>query len=171
MTKSERDKWNGNCFSHKKNLDIRNNLESKLLKQHWAPFCNLPGAVISHVERLFRAKKDRKNVKFHLTRHWLKLANQWLDSRDVTGSHFYDLDWPIPITTNLWPNPYPYLLRRFGTYPAHKDSSVNFASWGKTLHSFISDTETHPPGMAQPVAYAENFHGGEVSKCQNFSLH
>ena len=40
MTESERDKQNANW----ENLDI-NNLQSNLLKQHWAPVSNLPGGI------------------------------------------------------------------------------------------------------------------------------
>jgi len=68
----------------------RNNLQSDLLKQHWAPFFNLPGAFLQHVGPSLHSKKRyRKNVMFYLTQHWLELANHrlnvtrqflWLDS-------------------------------------------------------------------------------------------
>ena len=63
-----------------KNLDI-NNLQSNLLKQHWAPFSNLSGAIIEQVGCHFIAKKiHRKNVKFHLTRACKPMAQS-----DSTG--------------------------------------------------------------------------------------
>jgi len=90
MTECERNKWNVNW----ENLDT-NNLQSNLLKQHWLTFSNSSGAISQHVGHhfqtswgailwqvgcLFISKKcRRKNVKFRVTRHWLELANQWLE--------------------------------------------------------------------------------------------
>jgi len=49
-----------------------------LRKQHWAPFlaCYVPS--LARWAQFCRKKRHRKNVKFHSTRHWLKLANPWL---------------------------------------------------------------------------------------------
>jgi len=65
-------------------LDI-NNLQSNLLKQHWASFFNLSGATLYHIGHHFlpyrepvhsmlgahfiAQKSHRQNVKFHLTWH------------------------------------------------------------------------------------------------------
>jgi len=43
-----------------KHLDL-NNLELKLLEQHWAPFCSMLGAILYQ-------KKTYKNTNFRLTR-------------------------------------------------------------------------------------------------------
>ena len=39
-------------------ISDRNYLESKLLKQLWAPFCNLSGAVLQHLECNLIVKKS-----------------------------------------------------------------------------------------------------------------
>ena len=57
-----------------KNLD-QNDLVTKLLKQCCVPYFSLLGAILYFVVK----KTCRKNVKFHLTLHWLELANQWLE--------------------------------------------------------------------------------------------
>jgi len=54
-------------------------------------------------------KQHRKNVWFYLTRHWLALANQWLDSscdstlprHDSTRKNFWWL-WLLPLHS-YWP--------------------------------------------------------------------
>jgi len=39
-----------------------------------------------------RKKRHRKNVKFHLTRHWLELANQWLEvTRQILWRDSYSI--------------------------------------------------------------------------------
>ena len=48
MTESEKDKQNAN----RENLDI-NNLQSNLLKQHWASVSNLWGAIYQHAGHHF----------------------------------------------------------------------------------------------------------------------
>ena len=60
-----------------------NNLDSKFLNQYWTSFFSLLGSRHHFIACCapFRSKKrHRKNVKFLLTRYWLELANQWLDS-------------------------------------------------------------------------------------------
>jgi len=58
------------------------------------------GAILWHVECHFIAKKGgRKNVKFRVTRHWLELANQRLE----TTQQFLWLDSAKPwLWLGLW---------------------------------------------------------------------
>jgi len=52
-----------------RNFDT-NNLQSNLVKQHWASFCNFPGGILWHVGVPYHSKKAHgKDLKFHLTRH------------------------------------------------------------------------------------------------------
>jgi len=82
-----------------KNLDINtcNQTCWNNIGQHFLPY---RAPLYSMLGAISYQNKDRKNAKFHLTRHWLEFANQWLE---VTWQFLWlDPDWTRPSHDSFW---------------------------------------------------------------------